>query len=50
MSAAVASQCFHDTLDNLVKLALHLLSRRCVYATEFWGAILDMIHPIDISQ
>ncbi len=29
MSAAVASQCFHDTLDNLVKLALQLLSRWC---------------------
>ncbi len=43
----MASQCFHDTLDDLVKQALQLLSRRCVYAAEFLRAILDMLDPIE---
>ena len=43
----MASQCFHDTLDDLVKQALQLLSRRCAYAAEFRRAILDMIDPIE---
>ncbi|WP_293007447.1 hypothetical protein [Nitrosomonas sp.] len=43
----VASQCFHDTLDGLVKQAPQLFCRRCAYTAEIRRAILDMIGPID---
>ncbi len=43
---AVTGQCFHESLDDLAKQALQLLSRRRPCAVEFRRSILDTVNAV----